>query len=324
MKGTVDNTVTIGIPTYNQESYIRQTIEGCLAQTYQSLRIIVADDRSTDATAEIIQSYPDKRIEYKLNDNNLGRVGNYRRLLYAYADSPWYVNLDGDDYFTDPDFITHAMELIGRYPADQVAFYQGNHDLARLKKILPRYEMLNDEELITDGKDYFMAFPGIRKFTHCATVYNRMKATEIDFYNFDCLFTDFQSMSRLSLSGKVILSSRKVAVWRQHSANESKSLNEQNFQRELASLEAVAVFAEKYIGKAKAEQWLKEMKEYYRIVFIYHNSTYSPGWKTIRFIVKHWRFSGMYPRYVIKNLLLMLRGSKKINHGGTETQGHTA
>jgi len=300
--------VTVGIPTYNQELYIRETIEGCLQQTYPHLHILIADDCSTDATASIIRSYTDdKLVEYKLNEKNLGRVGNYRRLLYNYASSPWYVNLDGDDHFTDPDFIAHAMELIGHYPADEIAFYQGNHDLEKIKKILPRFEMLNDEEIIAEGKDYFLNFPRIRKFTHCATVYNRIKALETGFYNFDCLFSDFQSVSRLSLTGKVILSSRKVAVWRQHGRNESRSLNEQNFQKELASLDAIAQFAANRLEKEQVKKWLRQMKDYYRMVFIYHNSTHAPGWKTVRFIFRHWRFSWLYPRYVIKNLLLMLK-----------------
>ncbi len=304
--------VTVGIPTYNQAAYIKETIGGCLKQTYPSLQIIVADDRSTDSTASIIRSFNDERIEYKLNDTNMGRVANYRHILYNYATTGWYVNLDGDDYFTDLDFIAHAMEMISRYPADDIAFYQANHDMEKLKKALPRFEILSDEEIITDGKDYFLNFPRIRKFTHCATVYNRKKAMETDFYNFDCLFTDFQSVSRLSLTGKVILSSRKVAVWRQHGFNESKSLNEQNFKKELASLEAIARFASPLLDKTNINNWLRQMKDYYRMVFIYHNSTNAPGWKTLQFIFRHWRFNWLFPQYVLKNLIRML--GKKGEH----------
>lgn len=304
--------VTVGIPTYNQEAYIKETIEGCLLQTYPQLRVIIADDRSTDTTSGIARSYAnDGRLSYKLNEKNLGRVGNYRQLLYSYASSTWYVNLDGDDYFTDPDFITNAMHFIGRYPASDIAFYQGNHDLEKIKKILPRYEELSEQEIIADGKDFFLSFPRIRRFTHCATVYNREKAIKIDFYNFNCLFTDFNSMSRLSLMGKVILSSRNVAVWRQHSQNESKSLNEQNLQIELASLEAVADFARIHLDKSQTDKWLREMKDYYHLIFIYHNTKHYPGWRTIRFIFRHWRFDPLYPRYVLKNLLLMLRLLKR-------------
>jgi glycosyltransferase involved in cell wall biosynthesis len=300
------DTVTIGIPTYNQELYIRETIEGCLHQNYPHLRIIVADDRSTDGTSNIAKSYShDTRISYKLNEKNFGRVGNYRHLLYNYAASAWYVNLDGDDYFTDPDFIANAMHFIGKYSSDEIAFYQGNHDLDKLKKILPKYEVLSEYEIITEGKDYFLHFPRIRRFTHCATVYNRGKAIKLDFYNFNCLFTDFNSMSRLSMTGKVILSSRNVAVWRQHSGNESKSLNEQNLQNELASLEAVAQFARLHLDSVQTDKWLKEMKDYYHLIFIYHNTKHYPGWKTLGFIFRHWRFDLLYPRYVFKNLLLM-------------------
>jgi hypothetical protein len=118
-------------------------------------------------------------------------------------------------------------------------------------------------------------------------------------------------VSRLSLLGKVILSSRKVAVWREHAGNESKSLNEKNLERELASLESIALFAEKHLGKDIAANWLKQMKDYYRLVFIYHNTTVSPGMSTILFIVKHWRFNWLYPKYIIKNILLKMGYSFK-------------
>ena len=183
--------------------------------------------------------------------------------------------------------------------------------MEKLKKALPRFTVLNKEEILVEGKDYFLHFPRIRKNTHCATLYNRTKALPLNFYSFDCLFADFHSLSRLALTGKVILSSRPVAVWRQHAGNESKSLNEEKLKNELASLNDVALFAKKYLTAAETDRWLQQMTAYYRMVFIYHNSTYNPGWKTIGFIFRHWRFNGLHLRYLIKNFWLMLSGKAK-------------
>jgi hypothetical protein len=223
----------------------------------------------------------------------------------AIAQATWYINLDGDDYFTDPQFILHGMQMIEDNGGNEIAFYQGNHNIDKLKKALPDYTVLNEEEILVDGKEYFIHFPAIKKNTHCATLFNRSKALPLSFYSVDCLYADFHSLSRLALIGKVILSSRKVAVWRQHGNNATRTLTEINLQKELASLDDVATFAHNYISANEISTWLLRMKEYYRMTYIYQKSTSAPGWSTIGFILRHWRFNWLYPRYIIKNFLLM-------------------
>lgn len=52
--------VSIVIPAYNSAGFIRETLDSCLAQTYQNIELIVIDDGSNDNTIEIVQSYGDK------------------------------------------------------------------------------------------------------------------------------------------------------------------------------------------------------------------------------------------------------------------------
>jgi len=301
--------VEIGIPAYNSALYVGDAIRGCLMQQYDPIRVIVADDCSSDNTVDAVQHFqPDKRIQLSRNEKNIGRVGNYRHILYDLAQSDWYINLDADDYFVDPHFIKHGMEMIKANGDNEIAFYQGNHNIERLRKTLPQFTDLNDEEILVDGKEYFIHFPQIQKNTHCATLYNRTKALPLNFYSADgCLYADFHSLSRLALTGKVILSSKKVAAWRQHPGNASKTLDESKLQKELAALEDVALFAANYLPAPEISKWLSKMKEYYRVNFIYQHSTYAPGWVTIRYIMRNWRFNWLYPRYVFKNFLLMIR-----------------
>ena len=104
--------VSIIIHTYNQEKYIGQAIESALAQTYKNLEIIVSDDNSNDSTSEIIKSFlTDKRLKYFKNKENLGRVKNYHQSLYEYATGDFAINLDGDDFFTDKEYISKAIDL---------------------------------------------------------------------------------------------------------------------------------------------------------------------------------------------------------------------
>ena len=50
-------TVTVILPVYNGENYVRFAIESVLSQTVKDLELVVVDDGSTDSTPEIIASY---------------------------------------------------------------------------------------------------------------------------------------------------------------------------------------------------------------------------------------------------------------------------
>ncbi len=113
-------TVTSVIVCYNQAEYIAEAIESVLAQRgdfYQD--IVVADDGSTDGTAEIVQRYCEKnrwRMRSIGDGINRGISGNFRR-SFATAAGAYLAILEGDDYWSDRDKI-----------AKQVAFLEANTD----------------------------------------------------------------------------------------------------------------------------------------------------------------------------------------------------
>ncbi|MDR1169369.1 MAG: glycosyltransferase [Prevotellaceae bacterium] len=59
-------TISILLPVYNAEAFLRETIDSILGQTFPDFELLAMDDGSTDRSAEIIQSYSDPRIHYKL------------------------------------------------------------------------------------------------------------------------------------------------------------------------------------------------------------------------------------------------------------------
>lgn len=75
--------VTIMIPTYNQSAFIVEAVESALMQDYENLEVIVLDDCSDDNTQKLLQAFnSDSRFYYHRNKKNIGRVKNYRKLLY--------------------------------------------------------------------------------------------------------------------------------------------------------------------------------------------------------------------------------------------------
>ncbi|QXE20237.1 glycosyltransferase [Clostridium sp. 001] len=87
--------VSVCIPVYNGEKYIKYTIDSVINQTYKNLEIIICDNCSTDDTVKIVESYNDKRIKLYNNESNIGYTNNVNKcaelsngkyIKYVYAD----------------------------------------------------------------------------------------------------------------------------------------------------------------------------------------------------------------------------------------------
>ena len=69
----MEELISIVLPVYNGEKYLRESIDSVLNQTYRNWELIIVDDCSTDSSAKIAKEYTnkDKRIYYYRNENNL-------------------------------------------------------------------------------------------------------------------------------------------------------------------------------------------------------------------------------------------------------------
>jgi glycosyltransferase involved in cell wall biosynthesis len=105
--------VTLYVMAYNQERFIREAVEGALAQTYSPLEIVLSDDCSTDATFEIIQHVVRKysgphRIVVNRNLSNLGLSEHVNRIIEL-ANGELIIASDGDD-ISRPDRAARCVE----------------------------------------------------------------------------------------------------------------------------------------------------------------------------------------------------------------------
>ncbi len=88
--------VSVIMPVYNGEKYLREAIESILNQTFTDFEFIIINDASKDSTEEIIMSYADDRIVYLKNEQNLGVAGTLNRGLEA-ARGEYIARIDADD-----------------------------------------------------------------------------------------------------------------------------------------------------------------------------------------------------------------------------------
>ena len=102
--------ITIGLPVYNAELFIRDAIQSILNQTYSDFKLLIVDDGSTDNSIEIINSFIDNRIELLIDKKNLGLPSRLNQIA-ALTTTKYLARMDSDDIM-HPDRIAKQLEIL--------------------------------------------------------------------------------------------------------------------------------------------------------------------------------------------------------------------
>lgn len=111
--------ISIVIPVWNGEKFLRPAVESILGQTFADFELIVVDDGSDDGTAEILGSYRDKRLQI----HRLAHEGIVKALNFgvAQARADWIARQDADDVSL-PKRLQRQWEAIQRNPGAVLCF----------------------------------------------------------------------------------------------------------------------------------------------------------------------------------------------------------
>jgi glycosyltransferase involved in cell wall biosynthesis len=112
-------TVSVIIPVYNVENYIRETIESVLDQNYQDFEILVVDDGSPDRSIEIVQQFADPRIKILRQAN--GGLASARNCGIRQASGEYIAFLDADDRWM-PEMLQLHLNHLEQNPEIGVSF----------------------------------------------------------------------------------------------------------------------------------------------------------------------------------------------------------
>lgn len=114
--GTQQPAVSIGLPVYNGERFIRDSLDSITRQTFRSFELIISDNASTDATADICRSYAsvDSRIRYVRNQVNIGAAGNFNK-VFEMASAPLFRWATADDVFRR-DSLECCVRVMEQHP----------------------------------------------------------------------------------------------------------------------------------------------------------------------------------------------------------------
>lgn len=115
--------VSVIIPVYNAERYLREAIESVLKQTYTDFELLLINDRSTDNSMEICREYSkkDHRIVLLENNSEDHGPGSTRNIGLDHATGEYIYFMDADDWI-DERLLECAVKRIQETKADIVKF----------------------------------------------------------------------------------------------------------------------------------------------------------------------------------------------------------
>jgi len=104
--------VDILMATYNGEKYIKQQLDSLMNQTFTDFNIIIADDKSTDTTLDIMLDYQkkDPRISIVQNEENIGVIKNFEKLI-TLSSADYFMLCDQDDVWLE-DKVAKSVNAI--------------------------------------------------------------------------------------------------------------------------------------------------------------------------------------------------------------------
>jgi hypothetical protein len=109
--------VSIGVPVYNAQRYLRAALDSLLAQDYQHLELIISDNASTDQTAAICEDYAsrDRRIQFHRADRNMGAVWNFNR-TFELSSGAYFMWAAFDD-LRSPSYVRRCVAALEQQPS---------------------------------------------------------------------------------------------------------------------------------------------------------------------------------------------------------------
>ncbi len=111
--------LSVVIPAYNVEQFIRPAIDSVLSQSFKDLEVIVVNDGSTDSTARRVAQVDDPRVRMISKPN--GGLSAARNTGIRAAKGKYIALLDGDDVWS-PDYATRHVDVLSRDPSVGISY----------------------------------------------------------------------------------------------------------------------------------------------------------------------------------------------------------
>lgn len=258
--------LSVIMPVYNGEAYLRQAIDSILEQTFKDFEFIIIDDASTDGTPEIIRSYTDSRIRVIRNQS---QKGNYpcRNKGLELAVGKYIGIMDADDIAYPQRFEIQYMYL------------ESHPDIWAVGTSYDFSEPGNKKNLPSSHKQLMICLLLNNIFLHSSLMIRSDILKKQGGYNEKYIYSsDYDLMSRLALLGKVENLPDVLMMYRWHKSQISQShKEEQNSYADEIRRKYQIDFISRYRGDDQQlpDEWTVGIPQMGRVIALYTYASYT-------------------------------------------------
>lgn len=255
----MNKTVSIIIPTYNGEKYIKETIDSCLNQTYQNVEIIVIDDCSSDNTINILKGYSEK-IRLYLNEQNQGISKNVNKGVFL-STGEYFILLGHDDLLAP----NHIEIMVDEFDNNTVSVCCNSILINSLSEELG--SLLKDKMQIKKFHQVLF-FLSIDNFInscgmiHKTEIFRKIKGWDERFRNYGEWLYYIKSLEY----GEIMYTTKIKSKYRRHDTNITNTFKEVNVKKEL---EEYFLYSREFACKSGKFNWIKFLKRKVMLLKLY-------------------------------------------------------
>ena len=227
--------VSVGMPVFNGEKYIREALDSLLVQTFTDFELIISDNASTDNTEAICKEYVNKdaRIRYVRQPENRGGAANFRFVLDE-ADGEYFMFMAHDD-IRELTWIEKAVDFLVLNPstilcASDVMVMDEDVKVFRTEKLTRIYP----HNAWQDSRKYFFEIPTSNIFFSIYGMY-RTEILRTHYYDNKGIWwkgivtnSEVPFLARLALVGRIVALPEVLQSYRLH--------KDSTFKREFRTL----------------------------------------------------------------------------------------
>ena len=210
--------ISIIVPIYNVENYLRQCLDSIVSQTYQNFECLLINDGSPDNSADICREYVEKDSRFKYFEKENGGVSSARNLGIERSGGAYITFIDSDDW-VDSDYLEVLYNALIDENADisvstYKRFHMGDncwylHSFQRgyEKRVFTNQELI-DEFIALDNFDFSYRYV-------CGKLVRRYLLDKIAFNEMTTLGEDMELWLKLYLiSNKIVYVNRDSYIYR--------------------------------------------------------------------------------------------------------------
>ncbi len=160
--------ISIIVPCYNQASYLPETLDSVLAQTYEDWECVIVNDGSPDNTEVVAKEYCDRDHRFKYLWKENGGLANARNFGIQHSTGQFILPLDSDDLI-DKDYLLLAQDILDKRPEVKVVYCQA--------------DFFGDVNHLWNLKDFCWDDFLIKNCIFCTAMYRRSDYNQTNGYN---------------------------------------------------------------------------------------------------------------------------------------------